>query len=128
MEKEGQNNKLQEKWFAPACNVTLADASKNVVRLKRTCTPTGAARKYITTITDVFLFNYAVGLDVTQVETQINTQGVWPCKLPLDSLPLQRQAKSPNLMSDLRKMTRRHTVVGYMITVSSKLVSMTDTM
>jgi len=112
LEKEGQNNKLQEKWFAAACNVTLADGSKQVCRLKQTCTPTGADLKYITTITDVVLLNYAVGLDVARVETQLNTQGVWPCKLPLDSLPLQLLAKSPDLMSDLRKMTRRHTVVG----------------
>jgi len=76
LEKEGQNNKLQEKWFAASCNVTLADASKKVCRLKQTCTPTGAARKYIATITDVFLLNYTVGLDVARVETQINTQGV----------------------------------------------------
>jgi len=117
---------LQEKWFAAAGNVTLADGSKKVCCLKQTCTPTVAARKYITTITDVFLLNYAVGLDVARVETQINTQGVWPCKSTLDSLPLQRLAKSPDLMSDLQKMTRRHTVVGQMIMVSSKLVSMTD--
>ena len=92
--------------------MTLADGYKKVCHLKQTCTPTGAARKYITTITGVFLLNYAVGLDVARVETQINNQGAWPCKLPLDRLPLQRLAKSPDLMSDLRKMTRRHTVVG----------------
>jgi len=110
LEKEGQNNQLQGKWFTAACNVTLADGSKQVCRLKQTCTLTGAARKYITTITDVFLLNYAVGLDVARVETEMNTQGGWPCKLPLDSLSLQRLAKSPDLKPDLRKMTRRHTV------------------
>jgi len=114
LEKEGQNKKLQENWsrFAAAGNATLADGSKKVCRLKQTCSPTGAARKYITTITDVFLLNYAVGLDVARVKTQINTQGVWPCKFPLDSLPLHRLAKSPDLMSDLGKMTCRHTGVG----------------
>jgi len=75
MEKEGVNNKLKGKWFASAANVTLVDGSKEVCRLKQTCTPTGAARKYITTITDVLLLNYAVGLDVARVAsgTQINT-------------------------------------------------------
>jgi len=67
---------------------------------------------YITTTTEVFLLNYAVGLDVARVETQINAQGVWPCKLPLDTLPLQQLAKSPDLMSDLRKITRWHMLVG----------------
>ena len=109
LEKEGQINQLHEKRFTAACNVTLADGFKKLCRLKQTCTPTGA-RKYITTITDVFLLNYAVGLDVARVETEINTQGGWPCKLPLDSLSLKRLAKSPDLKPDLRKMTRRHTV------------------
>jgi len=76
LEKEGQNNKLQEKWFAAACNVTLADGSKKVCRLKQTCIPISAARKYITTIADVFLLNYAVGLDVARVDTQIKPRGV----------------------------------------------------
>jgi len=77
LEKKGQNNrdKLQEKWFFAAGNVTLTDGSKKVCRLKQTCTPTGAARKYITTITDVFLLFYAVGLDVARVETQIKPKG-----------------------------------------------------
>jgi len=47
---------------------------------------------------------------------QSNTQeGVWPCKLPIDSLPLQLLAKSPELMSDLSKQPRRNwpsTVAG----------------
>jgi len=46
LEKEGQNKKWQEKWLAAAGNVTLADGSKKVCRLKQTCTPTGAAWKY----------------------------------------------------------------------------------
>ena len=112
LEKEGVDKKLEEKWFTAAANVTLTDGSKKVCRLKQTCTPTSAARKYITVITDVFLLNYAVGLDVARAGTQINTQGVWPCKSPLDSLPLQQLAKSLDLMSDLRKMTRRHILVG----------------
>ena len=41
--------------------------------------PTGAARKYLTTITDVFLSDYAVILDEARDGTQKNTQGVWPC-------------------------------------------------
>ena len=89
--------------------MTLADGSKKLCRLKQTCTPTGAAQKYITTITVVFLLNYT---DVARVGTQINIQGVWPCKSPLGSLLLQQLAKSPDLMSDLQKMTRRHMLVG----------------
>ena len=40
--------------------------TNQVCRLKQTCTPTGAARKYLTTITDAFLLNYAVTLDETR--------------------------------------------------------------
>ena len=54
------------------------------------CTPTGAARKHLTTVTDVCLLNYAVSLDEARDGTQKNTQGVLPCKLPIDSLPLQQ--------------------------------------
>ena len=39
----------------------------DVCRLKQTCTPKGAARKYLTTVTDVMILNYAVGLDVARV-------------------------------------------------------------
>jgi len=39
LEKEGQNNKLQEKWFPAACNVTLADASKKACCLKKLAPP-----------------------------------------------------------------------------------------
>ena len=44
-----------------------------------------------------------------------DTQGVWPCKLPIDSLPLQLLAKSPELMSGLSKQPRQNlpsTVAG----------------
>jgi len=51
---------------------------------------------------------YAVGLDVACDGTQCNTQGVWPCKLPIDSLPLQLLAMSPDLMKDLSKQQRRN--------------------
>jgi len=33
--------------------------------------------------------------------TQSNTQGLWPCKLPINSLPLPLLAKSPQLIFDL---------------------------
>ena len=59
------------------------------------------------TVTDVMILNYAVGLDMARDGTQCNTQGVWPCKLPIDSLPLQILAMSPDLMEDLRKQPRR---------------------
>ena len=74
----------------------------DVCHLKQTCTPKGAARKYLTTVTDVMILtrNYAVGLEVAS-RTQANTQGVWLCKLPINSLSLQLLAKSPKLMSDL---------------------------
>jgi len=58
LEKEGVNIKPKETWFASAANVTLADGSKKVYGLEQTCTPTGATRKYITTITGVLLLNY----------------------------------------------------------------------
>jgi len=49
------------------------------------------AQTYVTIIChgDVFLLNYAISLDVARDGTHINTQGVWPCKLPpdFDSLP-----------------------------------------
>jgi len=79
----------------------------DVCHLKQTCTPKGAARKYLTTVTDVMMLtrNYAVGLEVAN-ETQSNTQGDWPCKLPIDSLPLQLLAKTTKLMSDLCKQSR----------------------
>jgi hypothetical protein len=81
----------------------------DVCCLKQTCTPKGAARKYLTTVTNVMILtrNYAVGLEVAR-GTQSNTQGVWPCKLPIDSLPPQLLAKSPKLMSDLCKQSRRN--------------------
>jgi len=51
----------------------------------------------------VNLLNYAVSLDEARDGTQTNTQGVWPCILPIDSLPLQQLALSPTLMSYLSK-------------------------
>jgi len=77
-----------DKWFDTAANVLQDDGSRIVSRLKQTCTPTGAARKWVTTVTNVMILNYAVGLDVARDGTQYNTQGVWPCKLPIDCLPL----------------------------------------
>jgi len=50
-------------------------------------------------ITDVFLLYWAGSLDEARDGTQKNTQGVWPCKLPVDGLPLQQLASSPALMS-----------------------------
>jgi len=44
-------------------------------------------QKYLTTVICVMILNYAVGLDVAGDVTQSNTQGVWPCILPIDSLP-----------------------------------------
>ena len=107
MEKENAFVKMYDKWLHEAANIKLEDGSKQVCRLKQTCTPTGAARKYLTTVTDVCLLNYAVSLDEARDGTQKNTQGMWPCKLPIDSLPLQQLGLSPALMSSLSKQPRR---------------------
>jgi len=81
----------------------------DVFCLKQTCTPRGSALNYLTTVTDVMILtqNYAIGLEVSR-GTQSNIQGVWPCKLPIDCLPPQLLAKSPKLMSDLCKKSRRN--------------------
>jgi len=107
MEKSDVFNTRYKKWFNAAANVFQNNGSKEVCRLKQTCTPKGAAQNYLTTVTDVMILNYAVGLDVAR-GTQSNTQGVWPCKLPVNSLPLQLLARSPKLMSDLSKQPRRN--------------------
>ena len=106
LEKENTFVKMYAQWLDKAANIHLENGSKHVCRLKQTCTPTGEARKYLTTITDVFLPNYAVSLDEARDGTQKNTQGVWPCKLPIDSLPLQHLASSPALMCCLSKQPR----------------------
>jgi len=51
-----------DKWFDTAANVLQDDGSRIVCRLKETCTPTGAAQKWVRTVTDVMILNYAVGL------------------------------------------------------------------
>ena len=92
------------------------DGSEKVCRLNQTCTPEGADWKYLTTVTDVMILNHAVGLDVAR-GAQSYTQGVWPSKSPIDSLPLKLLAKSPELMSELSKQPRRNfpsTVAVYM--------------
>ena len=97
-----------DKWVDTAANALQDDGSRIVCRLKQTCTPTGADRKWVTTVTDVMMLNSAVGLDVARDGTQCNTQGVWPCKLPIDSPPLQLLAMSPDLIKALRKQPRRN--------------------
>jgi len=108
MENGGVFDTRYDKWFDTAANVLQDDGSRIVCRLLQSCSPTGAARKWVTTVTDVMMFNYAVGLDVARGRTQCNTQGVWPCKLPIDSLPLQLLTMSPDLMEALRKQPRRN--------------------
>ena len=100
-----------------AANVLQDDGLKRVCRLKQACTPKGAARKYLTPVTDVMILNYAVVLDVAR-GTQSNTQGVWSCKLPNDSLPLNPLAMSPELMSDLSIQPRRNFLGTFSGTVS----------
>jgi len=43
--------------------------------LKQTCTPKGAARKYLTTVTDVMILNYAISLDVAREWDSIQYPG-----------------------------------------------------
>jgi len=50
MEKENVFDKQHAKLFDIAGNVHLEDRSKQVCCLKQTCLPTGAARKYLTTV------------------------------------------------------------------------------
>jgi len=107
MENAGIFVTRYDNWFDTAANVLQDDGSRIVSHLKQACTPTGAARKWVTTVTNVMILNYAVGLDVARDGTQCNTQGVWPCKLLIDSLPLRILAMSPDLMEDLRKQPRR---------------------
>jgi len=96
---------LEKKWFDHATKRELPDGLKGVCRLRQTCTPLGAARKYVTTIIDVHILNYAVSLETCRITT--NTQGVWKCKLPLASLLLKLLAKSAIFMSNLKKMPRQ---------------------
>jgi len=46
MENSGVFNIRYEKWFDTAANVLQNDESKQVCRLKQTCTSKGAARKF----------------------------------------------------------------------------------
>jgi len=58
----------------------------------------------------------STGLNMARgTQSTHNTQGVCPCKMPIDSLPLQLLAKLPELMSGLSKQPRRNfpsTVAG----------------
>ena len=110
MDKENTFVKMYAKWLDKTGNIHLEDGSKQWCRLKQTCRPIGGARKYLTTITDVFLLNCALSMDEACDGTQKNTQGVWPCKLPIDSLPLQQLASSPDLMRHgTKKSTHKST-------------------
>jgi len=125
METGGVFYTQYDNWFDAAANLLQDDGSTKVCRLKQPCTPTGADRKRVTTVTDVMILNDAVVLDVAR-GTQCNTQGVWPCKLPIDSLPLQLVAMSPDLMVDLSKQTRQNfptTVVGWPTIRNKSLLS-----
>ena len=74
LEQSGLINAQDKKWFNHATNCKFSDGLKRVCRLKQTCTPLGAARKYVTTITDVHILNYSVSLETCRITT--NTQGV----------------------------------------------------
>jgi len=74
MENGGVLNTRYDKWFDTSANVLQDDGSRKVCRLTQTCMPTGADRKWVTTVTDVMMLNYAVGLEVARDGTQCNTQ------------------------------------------------------
>jgi len=68
----------------------------------------------MTTVTDMMILNCAVGIDVAREGSQWNTQGVWPCKLLVDSLPLQfldisperlEQTTTPKISNDSCRVT-----------------------
>lgn len=99
---QGVLTRDEEAWLHAAANTTTHDGNPAVCPEKQTCTPTGAKRKYITTISDVILLNYAVGLETHSG----NTQGVWLCRLPRDSVPLHKLVLSRDYMSDLKKIPR----------------------
>ena len=88
MEKGDVFNTQHANCFDIAANIRLEDKTKQVYRLVKTSTPTGAAQKYLITFTDVFLLNYAVSLDEACYVTQANAQGMWLCILRIESLPL----------------------------------------
>ena len=66
MEKSGVFNIRYQKWFDATANVLQNNRSKQVCRLKQPCTFKGSARKYLTTVTDLMILNYAVGLYVAR--------------------------------------------------------------
>jgi len=66
------------KCFDKAANIQLEDGSKQMCHLKQSCMPTGA-RKYLTTITDVLILNYAVSID----EARDGTQKKYPGRVAL---------------------------------------------
>ena len=82
VEKDGVFGTRYDKWFDAAANVLQSDGSKGVCRLKQICTPTGANRIFVTCVTDVMILNYEFSLDVAR-GTKSNTQGVWPCEVPI---------------------------------------------
>ena len=84
MEQGGVFNTWYEKKFDAAANMLQDDGSEKVCSLKQTCTPKGTDQKYLTTVIDAMILNYAGGLDVAR-GTQSNTQGVWPWHLPIDT-------------------------------------------
>ena len=51
MENAGIFVTRYDKWFDTAADVLQDDGSRIVSHLKQTCTPTGAARKWVTTVT-----------------------------------------------------------------------------
>ena len=95
-EQSGLMRAQEKKGFDHAANCELPDGSKGVCRLKQTCTPLGAARKYVTTITCVLIWNYAVSLETCRI-----TRNTLTCLL------LNLLAQSVIFMFDLEKIPRQ---------------------
>lgn len=106
METSGTFASIHTAWADDAVHVSHGDSRTEVCSLKQTCTSKGARRKFITTISDVFILDRPVGLDEARTNTQTNTQGVWPCWIPVHSFPWRRIAQSNAHMSEMRRLPR----------------------
>ena len=72
-----------DKWFDTSAKVLHDDGSRIVSRLKQTCTPTGAANKWVTTVTDVMILNYELVWTWLEMErnTILRACGLVNCRL-----------------------------------------------
>jgi len=89
-EQKGARLRGTSHTHTPCCSAyCCADLSHqhDVCHLKQTCTSKGAARKHLTTITDVMILNYAVSLNMARVLDSVSTWLVyWTC-IGLNPIP-----------------------------------------